>query len=415
MSNNVDRISAGGGEAGVIGEAVNASAFVRREKLNTLPQHASKTAAPRNIHTPSRTRMDDAHEAELRRMLANRTASGRSVGVHGASDGPEAFPRPLHALVDAPRTPPHRFRSVSASPQRNDPRSDGSEAAAHPLHALNVAQAALRICRFAADSVERVVDLAHLTEAIRECVLEFGIVDATLPAAMRATRRCGGRNALADRYAGWTDAARDAFWLASRVVALRLGAPMPDRVLQSGVAIHDVQWCDRDARRCSLLAPTHDGFGVTQTDVNHGRSWAQGAVGVSSGAHWFSVALNILAGPGASVAIGWVDARLISSQGDRGDPDHCTGGAFSTTQERPLWTIASVRFEKVQLGTPQSVARWQRTVSVLLDCNETPARLRLFVDDMLIREMLVTLTEGLLYHPSVMLRWHGDSLRSNHF
>ncbi len=52
-------------------------------------------------------------------------------------------------------------------------------------HAFNHAPAALRIFRFAADTAPRILDIAHISAFLRECAVEFGSADATLPGAMR--------------------------------------------------------------------------------------------------------------------------------------------------------------------------------------------------------------------------------------
>jgi hypothetical protein len=53
-----------------------------------------------------------------------------------------------------------------------------------PQHACNHAPAALRIFRFAADSAPHLLELAHTSAFLRECAVEFGSADATLPSAM---------------------------------------------------------------------------------------------------------------------------------------------------------------------------------------------------------------------------------------
>jgi hypothetical protein len=101
-----------------------------------------------------------------------------------------------------------------------------------PRHAFSHAPAVLRIFRFAADTAPRVLELAHVSAFLRECAVEFGSADATLPGALRceyATKRFFELRAVVER-----NAARCP-WLAAKLLACRSGAPMPAAALAPDV------------------------------------------------------------------------------------------------------------------------------------------------------------------------------------
>ncbi len=123
--------------------------------------------------------------------------------------------------------------SLHASPQQRQ-------------HAFSHAPAALRIFRFAADTAPCVLELAHVSAFLRECAVEFGSADATLPGALRnehAAKRYFKLRGVVER-----NAARCP-WLAAKLLECRSGAPMPAAALAPDVTRHDVNWGAEGARR----------------------------------------------------------------------------------------------------------------------------------------------------------------------
>ncbi len=194
-----------------------------------------------------------------------------------------------------------------------------------PLHAFNHAPAALRIFRFAADSASRVLEITHLTKFLRECAVEFGSADATLPGALRCDYTSGRYFEL--RAVVESNAARCP-WLAGKLLAYRSGAPMPAAALAPDVTRHDVNWGAEGARRTAAMQLTHTGFGVslardTGSDFCH--FWAQGPIGVTSGKHYFQV--SVIAGRGG-LSVGWLDNKLSASDFDDFIGKHGSGAAY---------------------------------------------------------------------------------------
>jgi hypothetical protein len=182
------------------------------------------------------------------------------------------FPQ-LAFLDRQPRSQVKPFLMSEVSPQR---------------HAFSHAPAALRIFRFAADSVPRVLEIAHVSAFLRECAVEFGSADATLPGAMRceyASGRFFALRAVVEHNAACCP------WLAEKLLACRSGAPVPAAALAPDVTRHDVNWGAPGARRSAKLTLTHDGFGLA-CGGGAGWCWSQGPVGVSSGKHYFQVCVT---------------------------------------------------------------------------------------------------------------------------
>ncbi len=117
-------------------------------------------------------------------------------------------------------------------------QSAGDRSASSQRHAFNYVLAALRIFRFAADTAPRVLQLAHVSAFMRECAVEFGSVDATLPGAMRSEYASGRYFKL--RAAVERNAVR-CRWLAVKLLACLGGAPMPAAALAPDVTRHDVK------------------------------------------------------------------------------------------------------------------------------------------------------------------------------
>jgi hypothetical protein len=186
-----------------------------------------------------------------------------------------------------------------------------------PQHAFNHAPAALRIFRFAADSAPRVLELAHVSAFLRECAVEFGSADAALPGALRceyaARRFFWLRAVIVER-----NAARCP-WLAAKLLACRGVTPLPAAALAPDVTRHDVNWGAEGARRHECLALSGDGAALTLTRELSASAWAQGASGVTSGKHWFSVCVT--KGKWGRVKVGWADRALPTDQIGHGPGD----------------------------------------------------------------------------------------------
>jgi hypothetical protein len=134
----------------------------------------------------------------------------------------------------------------------------------------------------------------------------------TKPAATKATsarKKPATAPAAAPRAALGGDAA------ASRATKLPAAAMAPD------VTRHDVNWGAEGARRHQGLAVSRDGAALA-----NGLDWilwAQGAVGVTRGKHWFSV--TVTRSTGGFIKVGWVDRNLRVT--DKLRPgDHCELG-----------------------------------------------------------------------------------------
>jgi hypothetical protein len=193
-------------------------------------------------------------------------------------------------------------------------------------HAFNHAPAALRIFRFAADSVPRVLELAHVSAFLRECAVEFGSADAALPAAMSNWYASGWYFTLRDYVL------RDAAccpWLAEKLLACRSGAPVPAAALAPDVTRHDVNWGAEGARRDNRLVVSSDGSKLTLSSEVNAYAWVQGAVGVRSGKHYFSLTGTKFMTP--MMRLGWVDRTLGVEDDDELGPGHELSAASGAT------------------------------------------------------------------------------------
>jgi hypothetical protein len=244
-----------------------------------------------------------------------------------------------------------------------------------PQHAFSHAPAALRIFRFAADTAPRVLEIAHVNTFLRECAVEFGSADATLPAAMR--NECAAGRYFTLRAVVERNAARCP-WLAAKVLACRSGAPVPAAALAPDVTRHDVNWGAEGARRHQQLRLTHDGFGLSR-DAAQGYSyvWAQGPVGVTSGKHFFSVSFANC--EGHSFEVGWVDANLSVADAD-------SVGWSQTQAAGAAWYGCGALY----FGTPPNDGTqyikaakcdgMSCTVGALLDLEATPRRMHVWIN-----------------------------------
>ncbi len=274
------------------------------------------------------------------------------------------------------------------------------------MHAFNHAPAALRIFRFAADSAPRVLELAHVSAFLRECAVEFGSVDATLPGALRceyASGRFFNLCAAVERNA------RHCLWLAAKLLACRSGAPIPAAALAPDVTRHDVNWGAEGARRHVHLPLTHGGHGLKTASM--GWRWAQGPAGVTSGRHFFQV--SITASGGGIVIVGMVDDKISVENDVVGWP--CTkssGAAFVTAGQYNFGTAPLTAPSYSGFPAPRNVQPC--VVGCLLDLDATPARMTVFVDG----EPLAVQCEydfpkdGRAWYPSVALQAAGAALHS---
>ncbi len=253
-------------------------------------------------------------------------------------------------------------------------------------HAFNRAPAALRIFRFAAYSVPRVLELAHVSAFLRECAIEFGSADAALPVVLRVEYigdRYSWRNEYFElRYVVERNAARCP-WLAAKVLTCRSVAPMPAVALAPDVTRHDVNWGAARARRHGTMQLTHDGFGL-RCRAADGRCWAQGAVGVTSGKHCFQVCFTpIKFHFDGRVEVGWIDKLGQTTMAD--DPARYGPGWVGTLTAGASYELSGAFF----FGTPPLTGRNSFTlarenyrecmVGCMLDLDATPARMTIFV------------------------------------
>jgi hypothetical protein len=272
-------------------------------------------------------------------------------------------------------------------------------------HSFHHAPAALRIFRFAADSAPRVLELAHVSAFLRECAVEFGSADAALPGAMRNEYARGRFFKL--REIVEHNAARCP-WLAAKVLACRSGAPMPPAALTPDVTRHDVNWGAEGARRSDKLQLTHDGLGL-QRSQSDGYRWAQGAPGVRSGKHWFSVLVSRY---GEGLQVGWVDDKVTSDVNDWPGRygTQCSGAEYSLYGA--MWFGTAPVAKNTFIGAPAN--EHPCVVGCLLDLDATPARMTVFVDG----EPLAVQCEydfpkdGRAWYPSVALQDAGAALHS---
>jgi hypothetical protein len=230
-------------------------------------------------------------------------------------------------------------------------------------HAFTHAPAALRIFRFAADVAPRVLELAHVSAFLRECAVEFGSVDAALPAALRnegaAKRFFELRGVVA-----WN--ASCCPWLAAKLLACRGGAPVPAAALAPDVTRHDVDWGAEGARRHPEIVVSESGALLTLDPypaMMYSVAWAQGPVGVTSGKHWFSVSVSVGATRsrvgGHYASVGWVDRALRTDAGDEQGP------GFSACAASGAVFASSGRF---QFGTAPLAAAQQTYVQEDVTC-----------------------------------------------
>jgi hypothetical protein len=284
--------------------------------------------------------------------------------------------------------------------------SSSSQAPQQPRHAFNHAPAALRIFRFAADSAPRVLQIAHISAFLRECAVEFGSVDATLPGALR-NEHAAGRYfkmcTVVDRKA------KRCPWLAAKLLACRSGAPVPAAALAPDVTRHDVNWGAEGARRHADLQLAHGGFGLVH-DGEVGSFWAQGPVGVTRGKHFFEVC--VAAPSDANSFVGFVDDKIATDRHDHVAyvNTKSTGAAYHASG---LYHFGSPPLLATS-GTLNPNSHRPCVVGCLLNLDATPARMAVFLDG----EPLAVQCDydfpkdGRAWYPSVSLFASGTALRS---
>jgi hypothetical protein len=246
------------------------------------------------------------------------------------------------------------------------------------MHAFSHAPAALRIFRFAADTAPRVLELAHVSAFLRECAVEFGSADAALPGALRceyAARRFFALREVVER-----NVARCP-WLAEKLLACRSVAPVPAVALAPDVTRHDVNWGAEGARRHDGLKPTHDGFGLTRDGVPSTAFWAQGAVDLMNGKHFFQEEEVCVTAPSSgNVLVGFIDDKISTRTAD----DY-PGSMGTNSAGAAYWLFGFMYFGTAPLAADDlyiEAAANKRpcVVGCLLNMDATPARMTVFVD-----------------------------------
>jgi hypothetical protein len=285
---------------------------------------------------------------------------------------------------------------------------DGPENDAAHQHALDFAPAAMRIFRFASDSAPRVLELAHVSAFLRECAVEFGSVDAALPGALRCEGVVG--RYLAMRKIACRKSAHCP-WLAAKLLSCRSGAPMPAAALAPDVTRHDVNWGAEGARRHKKLVVSSDGSALSHSQ-QYGFAWAQGAVGVRSGKHLFSVTVTRI--NHGYVKVGWVDRALRTDQDER--DDNGPGYKDSLASGATLMLNGCICFGTAPLSRDQRMqvpsVNCPCTVGCLLDADV--GAMTVFVDgEPLAQQCEYKFPTDREWYPSVSLWNKDDALHSN--
>jgi hypothetical protein len=242
-------------------------------------------------------------------------------------------------------------------------------------HALNIAQAALRIFRFAAHNVPRILELAHVSAMLRECAVEFGSADAALPGAMRCEWPIGRYWRLQQK--ALEHEARCA-WLARKVLECRDGAPIPALAMNGDVTRHDVNWSAEGARNdLGSRGLTHRGFGLNAEA--HATTWIRWAVSPTTmhrGRHWWSVAVTVMGARGwmfIGVSDGNLQRAAYDHPGNGGT--HSSGSVYAPAGMHLFGTAPSAT---TRVQAPQ--VRRRCLIGVFLDLDANPPRLVVFVD-----------------------------------
>jgi hypothetical protein len=257
-----------------------------------------------------------------------------------------------------------------------------------------------------------VLELAHVSAFLRECAVEFGSADATLPGALRCEFAAGRFFALR---AAVKRKARHCPWLAAKLLACRNAAPVPAAALAPDVTRHDVNWGAEGARRHEDLAVSEDGSSLRLPRELPAFVWAQGAEGVTRGKHWFSV--SVTKSTYGRVNVGWVDRALRT---DLSDEMGC-GVNFTSRDASTASGATFALFGRFSFGTvPLSDDQWKQvpkvecpcTVGCLLDVDA--GVMTVFVDGApLAQQCKYDFPTDREWSPSVGLAYEHDALFSN--
>jgi hypothetical protein len=200
-------------------------------------------------------------------------------------------------------------------------------------------------------------------------------------------------------------------WLAQKVLACRSGAPMPAAALAPDVTRHDVNWGAEGAPRHKDLAVSDDGSALRLMSDISGFAWAQGAVGVTRGKHFFQVC--VLQSKHDEVRIGFVDRDLrVDAEKEWG-----AGSSHSPASGATFGLLGRFRFGTVPLSDEmrKSVPKVECPCSVgcLLDADA--GTMTVFVDGESLEEQCEYKfpTDGREWAPTVALGYKDDALFSN--
>jgi hypothetical protein len=301
------------------------------------------------------------------------------------------------------------FASFSTATQRDSQHSEMSNVSPPPQHAFSHAPAAMRIFRFAADSAPRVLEITHVSKFLRECAVEFGSADAALPGALRseyAAKRYFTLRAVVER-----NAARCP-WLAAKLLACRSGAPVPAAALAPDVTRHDVNWGAEGTRRDRELVVSIDGSSLSCGVGDRVLEWAQGAVGVTSGKHYFQVSVTSEHG---ELRLGWVDRALqtnVYGEDEHGPGNAESGSAASGVTFMPLLGRFDFGSPPLEESLTFPAVKAPCTVGCLLDL--VAGAMTVFVDgEPLAVQCPYKFPTDREWAPTVGLHRDGDALFSN--
>ncbi len=199
--------------------------------------------------------------------------------------------------------------------------------------------------------------------------------DATLPGALRC-------DYAAERYFNLRDVvacnAARCPWLAAKILACRSGAPIPAAALAPDVTRHDVNWGAEGARRFQGLHLFADGRGVRRGAAASGEHvfWAQGAMGLTSGKHFFQVVVTSTSD--GSVMVGFVDPVVSDAvpQWPGAPYSKLSGAVFAIFGELWFGTAPYDSNSSLETGHHDRPC----AVGLLLDLDATPSRMTVFVD-----------------------------------
>jgi hypothetical protein len=252
-----------------------------------------------------------------------------------------------------------------------------------------------------------VLEIAHVSVFMRECAVEFGSADATLPGALQCEYASGRFFRLRDVVE--PNAARCP-WLAEKLLACRSGAPMPAAALAPEVTRHDVNWGAAGMRRHTYLAVSGDGSAMTLTSDPPTVAWAQGAVGVTSGKHWFSV--TVTRSEDGFVKVGWVDRALRTDDDENGPGVASSSASGATFLPYGAFWFGTAPLSRDQY-TEAPVAMSPCTIGCLLDADA--GAMTVFVNgEPLPQQCEYTFpTDGREWAPSVALCYKDDAMFSN--